>query len=45
MKGSMLTFDSYDEAVKMWHECHRLGKGPHSIFWHEAEKMWAFWVL
>ena len=55
MIGMLRTFASYDQAAAMWRECKqaaamwreckRLGHRPHSIFWHEAEKMWAFWVL
>jgi hypothetical protein len=45
MIGMMRTFGTYDQAAAMWRECRRLGHGPHSIFWHEAEKKWAFWVL
>jgi hypothetical protein len=44
MIGMMRTFGTYDQAAAMWRECQRLGHGPHSIFWHEAEKKWAFWV-
>jgi hypothetical protein len=39
------TLATLHAAEVAWRECQRLGHSPHSIFWHEAEKMWAFWVL
>ena len=45
MIGMLRTFGTYDQAAAMWRECQQLGHRPHSIFWHEAEKTWTFWVL
>ena len=38
------TFASMYAAEVAWIECQRLDKRPHSIFWHEAEMKWAFWL-
>ena len=42
--ASLYNFEFYADAVERWLEFKRLGRNPHSIFWHEVEKKWAFWV-